>query len=151
MTPDIQYFGESGTWVKPVGTVRVDIVLQGAGAGSVPTALSGSTTFTRAHLGRRVNPNGIQASNGEPGEIRVSSWDADDLDDTVAVTAGKGGRPGGRDGYALVVTHLAGSPDEGVCDGEMVTTRHYDTELTGPVDVPLCAPCAAAQFLEELT
>jgi hypothetical protein len=41
--------------------------------------------------------------------------------------------------------------DKGVCDGEMVTTRHYDTELTGPVDVPLCAPCAAAQFLTEMT
>jgi hypothetical protein len=41
--------------------------------------------------------------------------------------------------------------DVGVCDGEMVTTRHYDTESLGPVDVPLCAPCAAAQFLEEMT
>ncbi|HMG61658.1 MAG TPA: hypothetical protein VK599_01805 [Streptosporangiaceae bacterium] len=27
--------------------------------------------------------------------------------DTVEVEVGKGGRPGGRDGYALVVTHLA--------------------------------------------
>lgn len=26
---------------------------------------------------------------------------------TVKVTVGKGGRPGGRDGYALIVTHLA--------------------------------------------
>jgi hypothetical protein len=42
-------------------------------------------------------------------------------------------------------------PGEYVCDGEAVTTRHYDTPLLGPVDVPLCAPCAAAQFLAEVT
>lgn len=41
--------------------------------------------------------------------------------------------------------------DEGVCDGEQVTTRHYESVLAGPVDVPLCAPCAAAQFLAEMT
>jgi hypothetical protein len=41
--------------------------------------------------------------------------------------------------------------DKGTCDMEAVTTRHYDTELLGPVDVPLCAPCAAAQFIAEVT
>lgn len=40
--------------------------------------------------------------------------------------------------------------DTGVCDGETVTTRHYELERYGPVDVPLCAPCAAAQFLAEV-
>lgn len=99
-TPVIQYFGRDGTWVKPAGAVRVDVVLQGAGGGH-------GWTGTCADLGRRINPNGILASNGEPGEIRVSSWAADDLDDTVEVTIGKGGRPGGRDGYALIITHLA--------------------------------------------
>ena len=94
--PDIQYFAEGGTWVKPPGAVRVDVIVQGGQAGA----------STRAHLGHRVNPNGIACSNGEIGEIRVSSWDADDLDDAVAVEVGKGGRPGGRDGYALIVTHL---------------------------------------------
>lgn len=34
---------------------------------------------------------------------------------------------------------------KGVCDASAVTTRHYDTEALGPVDVPLCGPCAAAQ------
>ena len=102
--PDIQYFAEDGTWVKPAGAARVDVIVQGGQAGG----------STRADLGRRVNPNGIVCSNGETGEIRVSSWDADDLDDLVPVEVGKGGRPGGRDGYALVVTHLAqdGSEEE---------------------------------------
>lgn len=44
-------------------------------------------------------------------------------------------------------THPA---DSGICDMDAVTTRHYDTELIGPVDVPLCAPCAAAQFVAEI-
>ena len=41
--------------------------------------------------------------------------------------------------------------DKGVCDGEGVTTRRFTTKLTGPVDVSLCAPCAVAQGLAELT
>jgi hypothetical protein len=39
--------------------------------------------------------------------------------------------------------------DPGICEVfEPVTTRHFDTPLLGPVDVPLCAPCAAAQGIE---
>jgi hypothetical protein len=41
--------------------------------------------------------------------------------------------------------------DRGVCDGEGVTTRRFTSKAAGPVDVALCAPCAAAQFLAELT
>jgi hypothetical protein len=41
--------------------------------------------------------------------------------------------------------------DPGVCDNDAVTTRRLPSELTGgPVDVPLCAPCATAQGLAEL-
>ena len=103
--------------MKPAGAVRVDVVLQGAGGGySLPFTTAGQSAydaqFTRAHLGRRVNRNGILASNGEAGEIRVSSWAADDLDDMVEVTIGRGGRPGGRDGYALIITHLDGQAGE---------------------------------------
>jgi hypothetical protein len=109
--PDIQYFDSSGTWVKPPRAVRVDIVLQGAGAGHGWIG-QGDAVFTRAHLGRKINPNGYVVSNGEPGEIRVNSLDAADLPDEVEVEVGKGGRPGGRDGYALIITHLAGEEGE---------------------------------------
>jgi hypothetical protein len=42
-------------------------------------------------------------------------------------------------------------PGEYVCDGEAVTTRRYVSDLTGPVDVALCAPCAVAQGIAELS
>jgi len=84
--PDIQYFAESRTWVKPAGAVRVDIMLQGGGGGAVPV------------VGPKI---------GLPGELMASSHDAALLPETVEVQIGKGGRPGGRDGYALIVTHLA--------------------------------------------
>ena len=40
--------------------------------------------------------------------------------------------------------------DRGVCDNDAVLTRRLTSDLTGPVDVPLCAPCATAQALAEL-
>jgi hypothetical protein len=41
--------------------------------------------------------------------------------------------------------------DKGICDGEPATTVRRSTELTGSVDIPTCAPCAAALFAGELT
>lgn len=37
--------------------------------------------------------------------------------------------------------------DVDVCDNEAVTSRHFESARLGPVDVPLCAPCAVAQGL----
>jgi len=90
--PDIQFFAESGTWSKPAGAVRVDIVLQGGGGGAIPV------------VGTKI---------GAPGELMASSLDAADLPETVEVRIGKGGRPGGRDGYALIVTHLGAGQGSG--------------------------------------
>jgi hypothetical protein len=41
-------------------------------------------------------------------------------------------------------------PGLAVCDGEGIATRRFTTEMTGPVDVSLCTPCAVAQGLTEL-
>jgi hypothetical protein len=36
----------------------------------------------------------------------------------------------------------------GICSTDAVTSRRYDSPALGPVDVPLCAPCAVAQGIE---
>jgi hypothetical protein len=36
----------------------------------------------------------------------------------------------------------------GICSTGAVTSRRYDSPELGPVDVPLCAPCAGAQGIE---
>jgi len=41
--------------------------------------------------------------------------------------------------------------DEGICEpASPVTVQRYESELLGPVDVPLCAPCATARLLAEM-
>jgi hypothetical protein len=46
-----------------------------------------------------------------------------------------------------VWTHPA---EKGICDMNGVTTLRFASEMTGPVEVPLCAPCAVAQGLAAL-
>lgn len=87
MKPDLQYFEADGTWVKPPGAVRSDIVLQGGGGGA-------------AFCGR------LARMPGKDGQITVRSLAAGDLPDLVSVEIGAGGRPGGQAGYALVITHV---------------------------------------------
>jgi hypothetical protein len=86
--PDIRYFAEDGAWVKPSGAVRVDIVLQAGGGGAVTGA------------------GPVCAGRGPDGALTVHAIPADELPGLVEVRAGRGGSPGGRDGYALIVTHL---------------------------------------------
>lgn len=92
MNPDIQYFASSGTWVKPERAVAVDVMAMSGGAGA---GLSADGNVT----------------DGEDGKLEAHRYLADDLPAELEVEVGRGGRPGGRDGYALIVTHLAS--DEG--------------------------------------
>jgi hypothetical protein len=96
-TPVIQYFGTSGTWVKPEGAVRVDYLVCGSGGG-------GSVGIET--MGR----------DGEAGALVCGSFDAGQLPDRLEVTIGRGGRGAvlgpfkggdGAPGYAVFVTHLA--------------------------------------------
>jgi hypothetical protein len=42
--------------------------------------------------------------------------------------------------------------DSGVCERfDAVITGHYSSDLLGEIDVPLCAPCAAAQAARQFT
>ena len=143
--PDLQYFEEDGTWVKPPGAVRVDIVLKAGGAFGMPAADDSRTPWqvdrdraeeTGAWPGswgpfhRHFANDAVHRDGGpecdQPGtprrvyvfdpdalaahEAAVAQWvrsiPAADLPELVSVEVGKGGRPGGRDGYALIITHL---------------------------------------------
>jgi hypothetical protein len=126
MRPDFQYFEEDGIWVKPPGAVRADIVLQGAGQG-------GCRTYA-VIADRGENVFSASGGDGENGQITVRSFPAPQLPDLVPVTIGTGGRPGGQDGYALIVTHLAfsGSAADGTrLSGTLYSVPATDEDLTG--------------------
>jgi hypothetical protein len=117
--PDIQYFSASDVWVKPERAVRVDVVLQGAGGGRATAAgggEGGGATFIDHEripaAWATAETTAKSPHDGSPGILGIVSFDAADLPETVAVEVGKGGRPGGRDGYALIVTHLTGADDD---------------------------------------
>jgi hypothetical protein len=126
--PDIQRFDRDGIWRKPAGAVRVDVTLKGGDSGGEATA--------HAYVGHRGGGRGGSSGGGylaasssvsvsgytdvrglgktvpaTEAETVTESFAADDLPDEVHIEVGKGGRPGGRDGYALIITHLTGGTD----------------------------------------
>jgi hypothetical protein len=122
MNPVIEYFPVSGTWTKPPGAIRVDIVLAGGDGGNAMEfdgESLGGECGGNSGIGYVPNPNAVASftsvrsseSAGDPGTLSVMSYAAADLPEALEVEVGKGGRPGGRDGYALLVTHLTEEPE----------------------------------------
>lgn len=107
-SPDIQYFGEDGTWVKPAGAARVDVVARGGDGGSAMGGKGGDGGGA-TYIDCLATPDAI-ASHAPPGRsagtLSVLSYTAGELPGEVTVTIGKGGRPDGRDGYVVIITHL---------------------------------------------
>ena len=79
--PDIRYFDSDGIWVRPERATAIDVLVQAGGGGGY-------------------------GARGKDGQMSVERIYAPDIPPTMAVTIGRGGRPGGRDGYVLVVTHI---------------------------------------------
>lgn len=108
--PDVQRFDSDGTWIKPPGAVRVDVELKGGNGGTSCAYLDvghghGGGAGEDAPVPGHTRAPWLDKPGAE-GETVRRSFAAADLPDRVDIEVGKGGRPGGRDGYVLVITDL---------------------------------------------
>lgn len=88
----MQFFRESGTWHRPEGAVRVEVMAKGGDAGS------------------SVGPDG-KIIPGQEGEVVITMLTAEEAGESAPIEIGKGGAggghaPGGTDGYMVVVTYF---------------------------------------------
>jgi hypothetical protein len=129
--PDIAWFGQDGTWVKPAGAVRVDVFLAGGDGGDRIGDAGGEGGGASSVYPSLIPADVAHAPSAEHrrGHLGVMSYDAGTLPDRLQVTVGKGGRPGGLDGYVLIVTRLAGT-------ARTMEAGHASTMLAGT-----CATC----------
>jgi hypothetical protein len=95
---DFQFFATSGTWRKPPGATRTDVVVKGAGGGG------------------GIGEDGTIVPGSE-GEIVVERFSSDELPEIAQIRIGEGGvgatmgdvkAPDGQPGYAVVITYLDG-------------------------------------------
>jgi hypothetical protein len=95
--------GGGGSGGRPGGTV-----ISGSGGTCMTGAGGGGGTggAVVAEVGTQAAERGWAGSSGAEGELVTLSYAADVLPDEVPIQVGKGGRPGGRDGYALIFTHV---------------------------------------------
>jgi len=100
--PDIQYFTEDGTWVKPPGAKRVTVVLKGGNSTLGEPVPGSSGNGGAAFFGYGAGqPAAAPAPpyGGRDGELAACELRAGDLPPLVEVRVGEGG-------YALILTHL---------------------------------------------
>jgi hypothetical protein len=86
---DIRVYESDGLWAKPPGAVDVEVIARGGDGGSTDTYWGHEVTSTP----------------GAKGVVTAVSLTAAELPDELHVTVGKGGRPDGRDGYVVIITH----------------------------------------------
>ena len=100
-SPDIQYFSEDGTWVKPPGADRVTVVLKGGDSTLAGSGNGGGAffEFRPAGGGGGAGIAAAPAHGSGDGELAAHSLRAGGLPPEVDVRVGEGG-------FALIVTHL---------------------------------------------
>lgn len=104
ISPDANIGGGGGSSSGMVTVTPGGAVMTGAGGGG------GRGGATVADVGPNLSAYGWIGTSDSGGELKAVFYPARDLPDVMPVEVGRGGRPGGRDGYALIVAHLEEQP-----------------------------------------